>query len=58
MSGSRAAVVPQRLSKANFATAMVTALCLVPAALLWVWMVTKREACRNDGKSLRMKRLS
>lgn len=53
-----AAVVPQRLSKANFAAATVTVLCLVPAALLWVRMVTKREACRNDGKSLRMKRLS
>lgn len=51
-------MVPQRLSKANFATAVVTALCLVPVALLWVRMVTKREACRNDGKSLRMKRLS
>lgn len=51
-------MVPQRLSKANFAAATAMALCLVPVALLWVWMVTKREAFRNDGKSLRMKRLS
>lgn len=34
------------------------ALHLIPVALCWVQVVTKREACKSDGKNLRMKRLS